>query len=89
MEAPKKIYRTTTYLDERKNGDTKWKQEPVAGAENTEYIRKDVVDEMVKESEIKMREKMIRAAIEWIRRNANIYDFRWVSVFRETMNKVK
>jgi len=37
----------------------------------------------------KMREKMINAAIEWTRRNANIHDFRWASVFREAMNKVK
>jgi len=36
----------------------------------------------------KMREKMITAAIEWIRRNVDIYNSRWVSVFREAMNKV-
>jgi len=34
------------------------------------------------------KEEMINAAIEWIRRNANINNFRWVSVFREAMNNV-
>ncbi|MBR1377998.1 MAG: hypothetical protein IJ557_02585 [Bacteroidaceae bacterium] len=40
MEAPRKIYRTTTYLDNDR-GKTVWKGHPVAGAENVEYIRKD------------------------------------------------
>ena len=39
-EAPEKIYRTTTYLDNQ-GGQTMWKRQPVAGAENIEYIRKD------------------------------------------------
>ena len=40
-EAPEKIYKTTTYLDERKSGVVKWKDKPVAGAENIEYTRTD------------------------------------------------
>lgn len=40
MEAPGKIYRTTIYLDNDR-GKTLWKTEPVAGAENIEYIRDD------------------------------------------------
>lgn len=40
MKAPEKIYRTTTYLDNDK-GKTVWKNAPVAGAENIEYIRTD------------------------------------------------
>lgn len=40
MEAPRKIYRTTTYLDNDR-GKTVWKEHPVAGAENVEYIRTD------------------------------------------------
>lgn len=40
MEAPRKIYRTTTYLDNNK-GKSVWKEHPVAGAENVEYIRTD------------------------------------------------
>lgn len=40
MEAPEKIYRTTTYLDNDR-GKTLWKTKPVAGAENIEYIRAD------------------------------------------------
>ena len=39
-EAPEIIYRTTTYLDNDK-GKTVWKETPVKGAENIEYIRKD------------------------------------------------
>ena len=39
-EAPEKIYRTTTYLDNDK-GKTLWKPKPVAGAENIEYTRTD------------------------------------------------
>ena len=39
--APEKIFKTTTYLDERKRGDVKWKDKPVAGAENIEYVRTD------------------------------------------------
>lgn len=41
MEAPEKIYRTTTYLDNDR-GKTVWKKHPVAGAENVEYTRTDV-----------------------------------------------
>lgn len=40
MEAPERIYRTTTYLDNNR-GKTVWKVTPVKGAENIEYIRKD------------------------------------------------
>lgn len=40
MEAPDKIYRTTTYLDNDK-GKTLWKEAPVKGAENIEYTRTD------------------------------------------------
>lgn len=40
MEAPKKVYRTTTYLDSDR-GKTVWKNKPVPGAENVEYIRTD------------------------------------------------
>lgn len=40
MGAPRKIYRTTTYLDNDR-GKTVWKEHPVKGAENVEYIRKD------------------------------------------------
>ena len=39
-EAPEKIYRTTTYLDNDK-GKTLWKETPVKGAENIEYTRTD------------------------------------------------
>ncbi|MBP5680881.1 MAG: hypothetical protein J6X31_07515 [Bacteroidales bacterium] len=39
-EAPEKIYRTTTYLN-NKGEQTVWKKQPVAGAENIEYIRTD------------------------------------------------
>ena len=45
--APEKIYRTTTYLDNDK-GKTLWKTKPVAGAENIEYTRTDVVIEWIK-----------------------------------------
>jgi len=38
MKAPEKIYRTTTYLN-NKGGQTVWKKQPVAGAENIEYTR--------------------------------------------------
>ena len=37
---PEKIYRTTTYLDNN-IGKTVWKETPVKGAENIEYVRKD------------------------------------------------
>lgn len=40
MEAPEKIYRTTTYLDSGR-GKTVWKNKPVPGAENVEYTRTD------------------------------------------------
>ena len=40
MEAPKKVYRTTTYLDSDR-GKTVWKNKPVPGAENVEYTRTD------------------------------------------------
>lgn len=40
MEAPKKVYRTTTYLDSDR-GKTVWKNNPVPGAENVEYTRTD------------------------------------------------
>ena len=43
--APEKIYKTITYLDERKSGVVKWKDKPVAGAENIEYTRTDVIIE--------------------------------------------
>lgn len=39
-EAPEKVYRTTTYLNSER-GNTVWKSEPVRGAENIEYVRKD------------------------------------------------
>lgn len=39
-EAPEKIYRTTTYLDNDK-GKTLWKEAPVKGAENIEYTHTD------------------------------------------------
>ena len=41
MNAPEKVYRTTTYLNSER-GNTVWKNHPVAGAENVEYVRKDV-----------------------------------------------
>ena len=40
MKAPEKVYRTTTYLNSER-GNTVWKSEPVKGAENIEYVRKD------------------------------------------------
>ena len=40
MEAPDKIYRTTTYLDNDK-GKTLWKVAPVKGEENIEYTQTD------------------------------------------------
>lgn len=40
MEAPIKIYRTTTYLDNNR-GKTVWKEHHVVGAENVEYTRTD------------------------------------------------
>lgn len=43
-EAPEKIYRTTTYLDNDK-GKTLWKEAPVKGAENIEYTRTDALVE--------------------------------------------
>ena len=46
-EAPEKIYRTTTYLDNNR-GKTVWKVAPVKGAENIEYIRKDALLEWAK-----------------------------------------
>ena len=46
-EAPEKIYRTTTYLD-NDNGKTLWKKAPVAGAENIEYTRTDAFIEKAK-----------------------------------------
>ena len=48
MEAPEKIYRTTTYLDNDK-GKTLWKEAPVKGAENIEYTRTDAFIEKAKE----------------------------------------
>ena len=45
-EAPEKIYRTTTYLDNDR-GKTLWKTKPVAGAENIEYTRTDAFIEKV------------------------------------------
>ena len=52
-KAPEKIYRTTFYLDNDK-GETKWKEQPVAGAENIEYTRTDV---------------FIEKAYEWLKKN--------------------
>lgn len=46
-EAPEKIYRTTTYLDNN-IGKTVWKVTPVKGAENIEYVRKDALLEWAK-----------------------------------------
>lgn len=50
MKAPEKIFRTTTYLDNDK-GKVVWKETPVNGAENIEYIRKDALLEWAKEKE--------------------------------------
>lgn len=47
MEAPKKVYRTTTYLDSDR-GKTVWKNKPVPGAENVEYTRTDAFIEKAK-----------------------------------------
>lgn len=41
MKAPEKIFRTTTYLNSNR-GNTVYKNTPVPGAENIEYINKDV-----------------------------------------------
>lgn len=46
MNAPEKIYRTTTYLDSDR-GKTVWKNKPVPGAENIEYTRTDAFIEKV------------------------------------------
>ena len=46
-EAPEKIYRTTTYLDNN-IGKTVWKVTPVKGVENIEYVRKDALLEWAK-----------------------------------------
>jgi len=56
-EAPEKIYRTTLYLNNDK-GETKWKRQPVAGAENIEYIRTDV---------------FIEKACEWLKKYGGSY----------------
>ena len=47
--APEKIYRTTTYLDNDR-GKTLWKKAPVAGAENIEYARTDAFMKKAKEA---------------------------------------
>ena len=47
-EAPEKIYRTTTYLNSNR-GNTKWKEKPVAGAENIEYTQTDALIEKIEE----------------------------------------
>lgn len=57
-EAPEKIYKTVTYLDERKRGDVKWKDKPVAGAENIEYIQIDA---------------FIEKACSWLKENCKDY----------------
>lgn len=46
--APEKIYRTTTYLH-KQGGQTVWKRQPVAGAENIEYVRTEVLVERAEE----------------------------------------
>jgi hypothetical protein len=63
MKALEKIYRTTTYLDERKRGDVKWKNKPVAGAENIEYTRTDA---------------LMKKAVEFMK-NANLYLYHCIS----------
>lgn len=57
MEAPEKIYRTTTYLDNNR-GKTVWKITPVKGAENIEYTCTD---------------SFIEKACEWLKNNASNY----------------
>lgn len=55
-EVPEKIYRTTLYLDNNK-GETKWKGQPVVGAENIEYTRTDA---------------FIEKAVEWLKEQDEI-----------------
>ena len=62
MEALEKIYRTTTYLN-NKGGQTVWKKRPVTGAENIEYIRTDAFIEKAK--------KMVRRACRYSTRCCN------------------
>lgn len=57
MKAPEKIYRTTTYLN-NKSGQTVWKKQPVAGAENIEYTRTDA---------------FIEKACAWLKENKDKY----------------
>ena len=47
MKAPDKIFRTTTYLDNDK-GKVVWKETPVNGAENIEYILKNALLEWLR-----------------------------------------
>ena len=55
MEAPEKIYRTTTFLDNNK-GKTVWKEHPVEGAENVEYTRTDA---FIEKAEKWMKENFV------------------------------
>lgn len=74
MKAPEKIFRTTTYLDNDK-GKVVWKETPVNGAENIEYIRKDALLEYLTgrkkellsgESFVSGERKMLKEIIEKI-----------------------
>ena len=72
MEAPEKIYRTTTYLDNDR-GKTLWKTKPVAGAENIEYTRTDA---FIKKTEEFLYEKLNSGEMECGDIIAFINDFR-------------
>lgn len=60
MNAPDKIYRTTTYLDNDR-GKVVYKEIPVKGAENIEYIRKDALLEWAKD-ELKLSKDVERVS---------------------------
>lgn len=75
MEAPDNIYVAESLIKTPYGNE--WSPTPYISRENTEYIRKDIVDEMLKTAEdhafFAGQEKLRERLLEWAKEKANDY----------------
>ncbi len=93
MQAPDKIYIQTNAGEAF---SSKWTTIPFRDFENTEYIRKDIVEETIKTAEDhayfagqeKFREKLIEWTNKMLQDTADSLDFHGNQAFAELYNKL-
>lgn len=72
-EAPEKLYVNFHFIETHPGNHQPLATKQGINKYDIEYIRKDVVVDMLKTDGETMREKMIEKAVEWVEKNADNY----------------